>query len=122
MTPSPVTDTKVCFVGIAQSLMPSPVTDTKVCFVGIAQSLTLATPWTVAHQVPLSMRFPRQENWSGLPFPSLGDLPNPGFGRRHLRLGLCSEGESGSFLLHLGTPKGPQQVQTNYKFTPSRPT
>ena len=39
MTPSPVTDTKVCFVGIAQSLMPSPVTDTKVCFVGIAQSL-----------------------------------------------------------------------------------
>ena len=35
------------------------------------------TPWTVAHQAPLSMGFSRQEYWSGLPFPSLGDLPNP---------------------------------------------
>ena len=40
--------------------------------------LTLATPWTVAHQAPLSMGFSRQEYWSGLPFPSPGDLPNPG--------------------------------------------
>ena len=39
---------------------------------------TLATPWTVASQAPLSMGFPRQEYWSGLPFPSPGDLPNPG--------------------------------------------
>ena len=37
-----------------------------------------ATPWTVACQPPLSMGFPRQEYWSGLPFPSSGDLPNPG--------------------------------------------
>ena len=36
------------------------------------------TPWTVAHQAPLSMGFSRQEYWSGVPFPSLGDLPNPG--------------------------------------------
>ena len=36
------------------------------------------TPWTVACQVPLSMGFSRQENWSGLPFPTQGDLPNPG--------------------------------------------
>ena len=36
------------------------------------------TPWTVACQAPLSMGFPRQEYWSGLPFPSPGDLPNPG--------------------------------------------
>ena len=36
------------------------------------------TPWTVIHQSPLSMGFPRQEYWSGLPFPSLGDLRNPG--------------------------------------------
>ena len=35
-----------------------------------------ATPWTVACQAPLSMEFPRQENWSGLSFSSLGDLPN----------------------------------------------
>ena len=37
-----------------------------------------ATPWTVAHQAPPSMRFSRQEYWSGLPFPSPGDLPDPG--------------------------------------------
>ena len=36
------------------------------------------TPWTVAHQDPLSMGFPRQKYWSGLPFPSPGNLPNPG--------------------------------------------
>ena len=37
-----------------------------------------ATLWTIAHQAPLSMGFSRQENWSGLPFPSPGFLPNPG--------------------------------------------
>ena len=37
-----------------------------------------ATPWTVAYQAPPSMEFSRQEYWSGLPFPSPGDLPNPG--------------------------------------------
>ena len=37
-----------------------------------------ATPWTVAHQAPLSMGFSRQVYWSGLPFPSPGDLLNPG--------------------------------------------
>ena len=37
-----------------------------------------ATPWTVAYQAPHSMGFSRQEYWSGLPFPSPGDLPNPG--------------------------------------------
>ena len=40
--------------------------------------LTLATPWTVAHQAPLSMEFSRQEYWSVLPFPPPGDLPDPG--------------------------------------------
>ena len=37
-----------------------------------------ATSWTVAHQAPPSMGFSRQEYWSGLPFPSPGDLPDPG--------------------------------------------
>ena len=41
---------------------------------------SFATPWTVACQAPLSMGFPRQEYWSGLPFPSSGDLPNPAIG------------------------------------------
>ena len=36
-----------------------------------------ATPWTVAHQAPLTMGFARQEYWSGLPCPSPGDLPDP---------------------------------------------
>ena len=40
--------------------------------------LLFATPWTVARQAPLSMGFSRQEYWHGLPFPSPGDLPNPG--------------------------------------------
>ena len=40
--------------------------------------LTLATPWAIACQAPLSMRFLRQEEWNGLSFPSLGDLPDPG--------------------------------------------
>ena len=37
-----------------------------------------ATPWTVANQAPLSMGFSRQQYWSGLPFPSPGNLPDPG--------------------------------------------
>ena len=36
------------------------------------------TPWTVVYQAPPSMEFSRQEYWSGLPFPSPGDLPDPG--------------------------------------------
>ena len=36
------------------------------------------TPWTVAYQAPPSMGFSKQEYWNGLPFPSPGDLPNPG--------------------------------------------
>ena len=52
------------------------------CFVVVVQlpscvSLS-ATPWTAAFQGPLSMGFSRQEYWSGLPFPSQGDLPDPG--------------------------------------------
>ena len=37
-----------------------------------------AVPWTVVHQASLSMEFFRQEYWSGLPFPTPGDLPDPG--------------------------------------------
>ena len=39
---------------------------------------SFATPWTSAHQTPLSMEFSRQEYWSGLSLPSPGDLPDPG--------------------------------------------
>ena len=40
--------------------------------------LFFGTPWAAAHQAPLSMGFFRQEYWSGLPFPSPGDFPDPG--------------------------------------------
>ena len=46
---------------------------------------TLTTPWTVAYQAPLSTGFSRQKYWSGLPFPSPGDLPNPGTGPTSLK-------------------------------------
>ena len=48
----------------------------RACFV--AQSCLFVTTWTVACQAPLSMEFSRQEDWSGLPFPPPGDLPDPG--------------------------------------------
>ena len=47
-----------------------PFIVTKLC-------LTLLTPWAIARQAPLSMEFPGQVYWSGLPFPSPGNLPNP---------------------------------------------
>ena len=48
--------------------------------------LTLVTLWIVACQAPLSMGFSRQECWSGLPFPSPGDLPDPGIESRSAAL------------------------------------
>ena len=60
-----------------------------------------ATPWTVAHQAPLSVEFFRQEYWSELPFPTPGDLPNPGMEAESL----TSPALAGSFfqLCHLGS-------------------
>ena len=54
---------------------------TLACFVlkvKVKVKSLFATPWTVAYQASLSMGFSRQEYWSGWPFPSPGDLPNPG--------------------------------------------
>ena len=58
------------------------------------------TPWTVARQAPLSMGFPRQEHWNGLPFPSAGDLPDPG-------IEPMSSALAGGYLplSHLGSPE-----------------
>ena len=44
---------------------------------GVTEESDMVTLWTVAHQALLSMEFPRQEYWSGLPFLSPGDLSNP---------------------------------------------
>ena len=66
-----------------------------------------ATPWTVAYQDPLSMGFSRQEYWSGLPFPSPGDLPNPGIkpGSPALQAGALSSEPPGKPIksLYLGS-------------------
>ena len=63
----------------AGSLPPVPRGKTYVCICfSRSAALISATPRTVTHQAPLSMEFFRQEYWSGLPFPSSGDLPNPG--------------------------------------------
>ena len=49
-----------------------------MCVKSLSGVRFFVTPWTVAHQAPLSMVFSRQEYWSGLPFTAPGDLPNPG--------------------------------------------
>ena len=48
---------------------------------------SLLSPWTVAHQTPLSMGFSRQEYWGGLPFPTPGDLPDSGIEPLSLEVG-----------------------------------
>ena len=50
----------------------------RVCVFSPSVVSNFAISWTVARQTPLSMGFSRQEYWSGLPFPSPGDFPNPG--------------------------------------------
>ena len=62
--------------------------------------ISFETPWTVARQASLSMGFSRQEYWNGLPFPSPGDLPNPGLYPgllhcRHTVYHLSHKGSSG---------------------------
>jgi len=49
-----------------------------VCACTCSRVQLFVTPWTVAHQTPLSMGFSRQEHWSELPLPTAGHLPHPG--------------------------------------------
>ena len=49
-----------------------------VCALSLSPVRLFATPWTVAHQAPVFRGFPRREYWSGLPFLSTGELPDPG--------------------------------------------
>ena len=66
------------------------------------------TPWTVAHQAPLSMEFSRQEYWSGLPCPSPGDLPDLRIEPRSSTL------QADSFLQCLTTWEGENVILSNY--------
>ena len=58
----------------------------KVKVKSLSRVRLFATPWTIAHQAPPFMGFSRQEYWSGLPFPSPEDLPNPGTEPKSLAL------------------------------------
>ena len=49
-----------------------------MCVLSHSVVFDFATPWTIAHQAPLFMELSRQEYWNGLPFPTPGDLPDPG--------------------------------------------
>ena len=60
------------------SISPKYRLNSKLCAYLLSHVRLLATPWTVARQVPLSMGFSRQKYWNGLPFPPPGDLPDPG--------------------------------------------
>ena len=55
----------------------------KVKVKSLSHVLLFATPWTIAYQFPPPIEFSRQEYWSGLPFPSPDDLPNPGIEPRY---------------------------------------
>ena len=59
------------------SLLQLEKVKVKVKVKSLSRVRLFATPWTVAYQGPQSMEFSRQEYWSGLPFPSPGDLPDP---------------------------------------------
>ena len=82
------------------------------CFSPVRLFVTL---WTVACQVPLSMGFPRQKHWRGCPFPSPGDLPNPGMKPASLR----SPARAGG-LTPQGKPHntGYQYIQHKKRVTP----
>ena len=74
-----------CLYGIWFSLSAKHPNPSACCVPShLSHVLLFATPWTVAHQAPLSMGFFRQEYWSGLPCPPPGELPNPGIQRASL--------------------------------------
>ena len=59
------------------SEIPQKLTECYVVVQSLSHVRLFATPWTVAHQAPLSMGFPRQEYWTSVPFPFPGDLLDP---------------------------------------------
>ena len=59
-------------------LKKNPVLESEVKVKSLSRVRLFATSWTVVHQAPPSIGSSRQEYWSGLPFPSPGDLPDPG--------------------------------------------
>ena len=64
--------------GPRENIMLSEVSHMKVKVKSLSRVRLSVTPWTADYQAPPSMGLSRQEYWSGVPFPSPGDLPNPG--------------------------------------------
>ena len=85
--------------GIHRKVSLSSSVKLKCCVLSRSVVSDSATPWTVAHQAPLSMGFSRQEYWSGLPCPPPGDLPDP----RIEPASLTSSALAGRFLTTRGT-------------------
>ena len=73
---------------------------TCVCAYLLSHVRLFATPGTVAHWAPLSMGFSRQEYWGGLPFPSPGDLPDPGIKNQCLLHLLHWQADSSYLFIH----------------------
>ena len=85
------------------------------CWLWVLSHVRLfASPWTVAHQLPLSMEFSMQEYWSGLPFPIAGDLPDPGI----KPVSLASPALAGRFLTKCTTWEA-QDYRLSVQFSPS---
>ena len=76
----------------------------KVKVKSLSRVRLFAIPWTIAYQAPLYTGFSRQEYWSGLPFPSPGDLPDPGINPR-----------SPAFQAHALTSEPPGKPNDSYK-------
>ena len=92
-------------------------------FLVAVQSLShvrlFATPWTVAHQDPLSMGLSRQEYWSGLSCPPPGDLPNPGMGPVSFMFPTLAGGfftTSATWEVDITTDRILQKVQTQRRY------
>ena len=67
-----------CVVLVSAVHQSEPATYKHMCVLSHSVTSDSATPWAIAHQGPLSMGFSKHEYQSGLPFPPLGDLPDPG--------------------------------------------
>ena len=80
-----------------------------ILFSHLVTSDSFETPWAVAHQVPLSMGFFRQEYWSGLPFPFPGGLPDSG-------IEPASPASAGGFFYHCTTREAQNTVCNSWLF------
>ena len=92
---------------LSSSSKAGPANSSCVCV--LSRILLFATPWTVAHQAPLSLEFSRQEYWSSFPLPTPSDLPDPGIEPTSPALAsrLFTTSATWESLIHLAVPQFP---------------